>query len=91
MPNSGLLADCLRINRVKGVASIVGRFGAQELAIRRAYAADPEFREMCDEFAEAACALEHWRDDEVKAVDYRQIIHELEEEITAYLAELYPP
>jgi hypothetical protein len=76
---------------MKGVASVVGRFAAQEFAIRRAYAADPEFREICDDFADAACALARWSGDEEKAADYRQIVSELEEEITEYLAKRYPP
>lgn len=81
----------MRLNQMKGVASVVGRFAAQEFAIRRAYAADPDFREICDDFASAVCALARWSGDEGKAADYRQIIHELEDEISEYLAKRYPP
>jgi len=76
---------------MRGFASVVGRFSAQEFAVRRAYAADPEFREICDHFADAVSALAHWSGDKGKADDYRQIVCELEEEIAQYLATRYSP
>jgi len=75
---------------LKGAASAIRRFGNQEFAIRRAYVADPEFRELCHYYASALRALERWSADEGRAGDYRQIAEELEEEITEYLAKRCP-
>ena len=59
----------------------IGRFPAHEFSIRRLYASDPDFRELCENYATAVSALERWSYDAIKSEDYRQIIKELEEEI----------
>jgi hypothetical protein len=65
--------------------AVIRRFSAQELAVRRLHASDPDFRALCEDYATAICAFERWRDDEAKAEHYRQIIEELEDEIAEFL------
>jgi hypothetical protein len=67
------------------VKAIVGRFPMQELALRRFYTTDPEFKAACDDYAAATCALVCWKDDETRVEEYQQIIKELEDEILEYL------
>ena len=71
---------------MKGVASVISRFGDQEFAIRRAYTTDPEFQELCHYHERAMDALVSWGADEGRVSDYRRIAQELEEEITEYFA-----
>jgi len=66
-------------------AFVIRRFTAHEFSVRRLYATDPEFRIVCDDYADAVRACSVWGDDEAKAQDYRQIIHELEDEILEFL------
>lgn len=73
-----------------GVASAIGRFGAHEFTIRRAYAVDPEFREICDYLENALLALSRWSCDEQKAGEYRRIVAELEDELRANLEKWHP-
>jgi hypothetical protein len=70
---------------MKCVSSVVRRFTTQELAVRRLYASDPEFKSLCEDYSIATDALERWKADEGKAEDYRQLIRELEDEINEYL------
>ena len=70
---------------MSGLTSVIGRFAAQELAIRRLYAADPEFRVLCEDFQAAERALEHWKADDAKGEEYRRLVQELEEEILEFL------
>lgn len=66
-------------------AAVIRRFSAQELAVRRLHASDPDFRALCEDYATAVCALERWRADDEKAEHYGQIIEELENEIAEFL------
>jgi hypothetical protein len=68
------------------LAAIIKRFPDQELAIRRTAANAPQFAETCDEYAVAAGALERWKNDAVRAEEYRALVHELEEDIQQTLA-----
>lgn len=67
------------------VALVASRFAAYELAIRRLFVSDPEFRGLCEDYATARSALERWEADDAKARDYRQLVEELEEEISMVL------
>ena len=74
---------------MKGLASVISRFGDREVAIRRAYMADPEFRELCHYHTWALGIAERWSAHESRAGEYRRVAEELEEEITEYLANRY--
>lgn len=67
------------------VAVVTHRFGSNELAIRRLYAVDPEFRATCADYADAVEALVHWQQDPSRAAEYRQLVGELELEIQRFL------
>lgn len=67
------------------VAVVTHRFGVHELAIRRLYAVDPEFRAACADYADAVGALVHWQSDPSRATEYRHLIAELESEIRRFL------
>lgn len=60
---------------------VISRFPKHELAIRRLFQADLEFREACEDYASVDRAQERWRDDRRKSEHYRTLIRELEEEI----------
>lgn len=70
---------------VDKLAGVIAAFPGQALAIRRLYLCDPDFRAACDDYADAAEALQRWRGVDARAVDYREIVLELEQEITAIL------
>jgi hypothetical protein len=57
----------------------------QELAIRRLYASDPDFREICEDHAIATCAQERWYTDKSRHEEYRHIVQELEGHILKYI------
>lgn len=67
------------------IAAVTQRFEAHAFAIRRLHAADPEFRAVCEDYAEAVGALALWRQDEARAEDYRLMVAELEAEILSLL------
>jgi hypothetical protein len=69
------------------LASIIGRFPAHELAIRRICTSHPEFRGVCEDYDEAAAALLRWdaAGDQQRADEYRQITRDLEAEILQVL------
>ena len=71
------------------VAAIVTRFPLRELEIRRQYARNPTFREVCEDYDEALAALRHWEGagpaGATRAEEYRRIVDELEAEILARL------
>lgn len=67
------------------LAAVIAALPEQALAIRRLYLCDPDFRAMCDDYADAAEALTYWGDANERAADYRHIIAELQQEITAIL------
>ncbi|MEZ5864410.1 MAG: hypothetical protein R3D25_10230 [Geminicoccaceae bacterium] len=63
------------------------RFPRREVAIRRFYACDPRFREVCDDYTEVQCALQHWQaaGQPRKVAEYREMLEELEAEALARL------
>ena len=70
---------------MKKLASVIEQFPMQELAVRRFFACDPGFREICDAHLTVACALEHWKADETKAREYHGLLDELNQEIVEFL------
>ena len=70
---------------MKEVASLIRRFPAHEFAVRRLYASDPEFKEVCEHHATATGALERWKADKDKADEWREMVKELEDEALEYL------
>jgi hypothetical protein len=68
---------------------LVSRFPRHELAIRRLYVRDPEFRAVCDDYGEVQRALEHWRATDRTVVgrvaEYRRMLEELEAEALTFL------
>jgi len=70
---------------MEDVALVIRRFSAHEFAVRWLYASDPEFREACEHYATASCALRRLAADEGKAGEYQQLVKELEDEILAFL------
>ncbi len=66
-------------------AHVLSRFPGDELAVHRLYAHDAAFRGICDDYEEAMAALGHWRDDPIRAGDFRRLAGEIEIELAAYL------
>ena len=68
---------------------LVTRFPRHELAIRRLYVRDPEFRAVCDDYGEVQRALEHWQATDQAAprrvAEYRRMLEELEAEALTFL------
>jgi hypothetical protein len=64
---------------------IIRRFPQHEFEINRLYARVPEFRAICEDYADATRALAFWENDPSKAEDYRQLVKELEDEMLANL------
>lgn len=64
---------------------IIHRFSEYEFEINRRFARGPEFRAICEDYADATRALAYWEKDPSKAEDYHQLIKELEDEIFANL------
>jgi hypothetical protein len=71
------------------IEALVRRFPDRALSIRRLQAQDATFRAICEDYAEALRALEHWQaaDDSSrrKAEEYRGLVKELEDEAVAAL------
>jgi hypothetical protein len=74
---------------VPSIDLLVGRFPRHELAIRRLYVRDSEFRAVCDDYGEVHRALEHWQaTDQVvpgRVAEYRRMLKELEAEAVGML------
>jgi hypothetical protein len=74
---------------VPSIDLLVNRFPRHELAIRRLYVRDPEFRAVCDDYAEVQRALEHWQAADRAApgrvAEYRRMLEELEAEALTFL------
>jgi uncharacterized protein YdcH (DUF465 family) len=74
---------------VAAIAALVRRFPDRARSIRRLHATDPEFRAICEDYDEALGALEYWQaadqSCQKKAVEYRQLVTELEDELVAAL------
>ncbi len=64
---------------------LVQKFPLQELAIRRLYASDEDFREACEDYAMAVIGLEEYRKDRAEAAYYSELISDIEAEILRYL------
>lgn len=64
---------------------VIRRFPTREFVVRRLFAADPDFRSLCEDYSVATSALERWKTDEAKADYYRHAVRELEEEILGYV------
>jgi hypothetical protein len=68
---------------------LVSRFPRHELAIRRLYVNEPEFRAVCDDYGEVQRALEHWQAADRTVVgrvaEYRRMLEELEAEALTFL------
>lgn len=68
---------------------LASRFPRQELPIRRLCVRDPEFRAVCDDYAEVRRALEHWQAAAqpvpARVAEYRRMLEELEAEALAML------
>ena len=68
---------------------LVKRFPRHELAIRRLYVRDPEFRAVCDDCGEVQHALAHWQAAEQavpgRVAEYRRMLEELEAEALTFL------
>ena len=69
---------------MKGLDAVIKRFPMQELAIRRNYATDTDFREACEDYIIANRSLERCRQDETKAAEFKAMIEEIEQEIMDY-------
>lgn len=67
------------------LATVIRHFPMHELAIRRLYMRMPEFRSLCEDYATARSALEHWQADEGKVRDFQQLIEEIETEIEEFI------
>jgi hypothetical protein len=65
------------------------RFPQHASTIRRLQARDPNFRSICEDYAEAQRALKHWqaagRAAPERVAEYRQSLKELEAEALAIL------
>ena len=67
------------------LAAAIRHFGEQELAVRRLYATEPAFRELCEDLATAVNSLERWKSDRTRAEEYEHLIQEIETEISEFL------
>jgi outer membrane protein assembly factor BamD (BamD/ComL family) len=74
---------------VPSIDLLVSRLPRHELAIRRLYVRDPEFRSVCDDCAEVQRALAHWQAADPplpeRVAEYRRMLEELEAEALAVL------
>lgn len=72
---------------MQGIDLLVGRFPRNEFAFRRLYGSDPEFRAVCEDYAEVQRALKHWQaaGQAERIAEYREMLAELEAEALAFL------
>ncbi len=75
-------------NMERGMLAAIGRFPHLGDEIRRRAFADPVFRALCDDLAEAQAAVERWRmqasgQARARSAEYEQLAAELAEEISA--------
>jgi hypothetical protein len=73
-----------------GMARVVECFPEHAAAIRDRFHADPNFREMCGDYAETLQALERWQastgpQTAARIEEYRELAKALESEIVAAL------
>jgi hypothetical protein len=67
------------------LAEAIRHFGEQELAVRRLYASEPAFRDLCEDLAIAVDSLERWKKDSARAAEYEFLIWEIETEISEFM------
>jgi hypothetical protein len=71
------------------IETLARRFPQHATTIRRLHAHDPSFRSVCDDYGEAQRALKHWEAAGQTALErvaeYREIVNELEAEVSAIL------
>jgi len=70
------------------LSGLLERFSSRELEIHRLCARDAEFRGVCEDYEVAFKALEHWErveGESVRAVEYRDLVGEIADEITERL------
>ena len=77
------MRSCRKMSELE---SVIRRFPMQELAIRRLCARDSGFKEICEDHTIATCAAQRWSNDETRAAEYRELITDIEREITDYLS-----
>ena len=69
-------------------------FQTSALMVRRLMRDDPEFRELCEDYEEAAAAMEFWsspgRRSKARAEEYRALVRELAAEIELDLRKQTP-
>ncbi len=67
--------------------TVVERFPSRELAIRRLVLRNTEFSAVCDDHKACSEALWHWgyQGDKDRADEYRALLKEIEDEISAFL------
>jgi hypothetical protein len=74
---------------VPSIDPLISRFPNRELAIRKHYVRDPEFRAVCGDYCDVQHALEYWQaaDQAVpgRIAEYRQMLRELEAEVLMFL------
>ncbi|MEP3333575.1 hypothetical protein [Sedimentitalea sp.] len=72
------------------ISAVISRFPDHELAVHRLCGQDSGFREICEDYEEALVALRHWEQAgpayATRAVEYRQIIGEIEADIQSELS-----
>jgi uncharacterized protein YdcH (DUF465 family) len=71
------------------IQSLARRFPEHAATIRRLQASDPNFRSICEDYAEVLRALKHWEASRPvmpeRIAEYRQSLEELEAEALAML------
>ena len=74
---------------MKEIEPSASQFPRHELAIRRLYARDATFREICEDYDQALCALRYRRSaassSGPRVEQYRELVNELEGEISKIL------
>ncbi len=75
---------------MSNVTLVIRHFADHEFLVRRFYAADPEFRVICEDYSDALRAREVWAEDQQRSEEYRQLVRELEDEILRYIDERQP-
>jgi hypothetical protein len=72
--------------------TVTARFPEHELAVRRLFICDADFRAICEDHEEAIQALLYWQakgtSQHARAEEYRQLVSELEAEIATTLAKV---
>ena len=70
---------------MKKLKAAIAGFPGRELAIRRLYFRDADFRAVCEDYFDAMEARRRWQGVDSRAAEYCEIIIELEHEIRTFL------